>query len=210
MLGTGQGLRRDTGCRLSGKFKVKRVKGNFHVALGRTQKTPDGRLVHHFRFAEVQNFKAQHTIHYLRFGEPYEGLINPLDNHNATDGIDKAYRFQYFIKIVPTRYINSRGTVLDTAQFAATRQTARAKIQRTQMTIPGVFFIYDISSYMVTTSQDTQSFATFLTSICAIIGGTYTIAGVISSILHHSVRHLVPHYAEEFKTKGLRLKARLG
>ena len=46
--------------------------------------------------------------------------------------------------------------------------------------IPGVFFSYDISPMKVINREErTKSFAGFLTGICAVIGGTLTVAAAI-------------------------------
>ena len=46
--------------------------------------------------------------------------------------------------------------------------------------IPGVFFSYDISPMKVINREErTKSFAGFLTGVCAVIGGTLTVAAAI-------------------------------
>jgi len=50
--------------------------------------------------------------------------------------------------------------------------------------------MYDLSPIMVKFSEKTKSFAHFLTGICAIIGGVFTVAGLIDSVLYSSMRSL--------------------
>lgn len=46
--------------------------------------------------------------------------------------------------------------------------------------IPGVFFSYDISPMKVINKEErTKTFAGFLTGVCAVIGGTLTVAAAI-------------------------------
>lgn len=46
--------------------------------------------------------------------------------------------------------------------------------------IPGVFFSYDISPMKVINREErSKSFAGFLTGVCAVIGGTLTVAAAI-------------------------------
>lgn len=40
---------------------------------------------------------------------------------------------------------------------------------------PGLFFVYDISPLRSIITYDHQPVGTFLTSICAILGGVYTV-----------------------------------
>ena len=49
--------------------------------------------------------------------------------------------------------------------------------------LPGVFFIYDISPIKVKFTEKQQSFTYFLTSLCAIVGGVFTVAGMLDSCL---------------------------
>jgi hypothetical protein len=53
--------------------------------------------------------------------------------------------------------------------------------------LPGVFFIYDISPIMVTFTEERPAFSYFLTSLCAIVGGVFTVAGIVDSCIY-SVR----------------------
>ena len=50
--------------------------------------------------------------------------------------------------------------------------------------LPGVFFIYDISPIKVKFTEKQQSFTYFLTSLCAIVGGVFTVAGIVDAILY--------------------------
>lgn len=54
----------------------------------------------------------------------------------------------------------------------------------------GVFFIYDLSPIMVKFTENTKSFTHFLTGVCAIIGGVFTVAGIIDSFIFHSMKTL--------------------
>lgn len=54
--------------------------------------------------------------------------------------------------------------------------------------MPGVFFQYELSPLMVKYTERRRSLGHFLTTVCAIIGGVYTVAGLVDSFLHHSIR----------------------
>ena len=53
--------------------------------------------------------------------------------------------------------------------------------------LPGVFFVYDFSSFLVRkTEESTQpSFVRFLMRICAVVGGVFTVAGLVDSLVYH-------------------------
>ncbi len=56
--------------------------------------------------------------------------------------------------------------------------------------LPGVFFNYEISPILIVHTETHQSFAHFLTSTCAIVGGVLTVASLVDSILFATGRVL--------------------
>ncbi len=126
------------GCNLSGHFTVNRVAGNFHIAMGEGVDR-DGRHIHHFLPEDRVNFNASHVVHELSFMDEeyaeYAGgggdevndvkdtkknnkKVGRIHGENSMNGISKTTTeelgtsglFQYFIKIVPTRY---KGDIID-------------------------------------------------------------------------------------------------
>ena len=53
--------------------------------------------------------------------------------------------------------------------------------------VPNAVFHYDISPVMVVVREETQAFASFVTKICAVIGGIYT--APINVISTHTYTH---------------------
>jgi len=50
--------------------------------------------------------------------------------------------------------------------------------------------MYDLSPIMVKFAEHRKSFPHFLTNVCAIIGGVFTVAGIIDSFIYHSLRSI--------------------
>lgn len=96
--------------------------------------------------------------------------------------------FQYYIKIVPTSYIQKDGTVLLSNQFSVTKHQKVVSIIGGESGMPGVFFQYELSPLMVKFTEKQKSFGHFITNVCAIIGGVYTVAGLLDTFLYHSVK----------------------
>jgi len=57
--------------------------------------------------------------------------------------------------------------------------------------LPAIYFRYDLSPVFVTITQENKSFLHFLVQVCAIIGGVFTVAGIIDSVLHKSVQTIL-------------------
>jgi len=178
------------GCEVYGYLEVNKVAGNFHFAPGKSFQQ------HHMHVHDLQpfqwaEFNLSHTVVRLSFGKEYPGVVNPLDTVSKTqDG--GAGMYQYFIKVVPTIYSALDGTYINTNQFSVTEhyRSLIAAGENAGKGLPGVFFMYDLSPIMVKFTEKQRSFAHFLTSVCAIVGGVFTVAGIIDSLLYHSVRSL--------------------
>lgn len=96
--------------------------------------------------------------------------------------------FQYHIKIVPTAYVNLDGSIIQSNQFSVTKHKKVVSILSGESGMPGAFFQYELSPLMVKYTEHRRSFGHFITNVCAIIGGIYTVAGLIDSFLYHSIK----------------------
>jgi len=173
----------EEGCNLFGFLEVNKVAGNFHIAPGRAFESAQGQLIHEFKPFDSGTYNVSHVIHSLSFGVHYPGRHNPLDNSHMIlrngSGV-----FQYFIKVVPTTYSFANGRTLTSCQYSVTEQFKRANDHSAGYVLPGVFFIYDISPIMVTFVEERPTFSYFLTSLCAIVGGVFTVAGIVDSAIY--------------------------
>ncbi|GAB9465248.1 hypothetical protein Gpo141_00002662 [Globisporangium polare] len=173
------------GCRFQGLMMVNRVAGNFHVALGKTFHR-EGRLVHQFRPGQELTFNASHVIHSLSFGEPFPAQVGPLDGSNKiTESIGGV--FQYFIKVVPTIYSDISSKV-HSYQFSYTQQARYLDPYGQLSALPGAFFVFDLSPFVVKVDNDRVPLTHFLTNICAIVGGVVSIAGFVDSFMYNSLQ----------------------
>ncbi|KAG5927590.1 hypothetical protein E4U42_002051 [Claviceps africana] len=129
---------------------------------------------------------------------------NALDG-SRQNTMDPAFNYMYFVKIVPTLYVplgwnkraremsmypNGEGGI-ETHQYSVTSHKrslrggddaaeGHAERQHSQGGIPGVFFSYDISPMKVINREEPgKTFTGFLAGLCAIVGGTLTVAAAI-------------------------------
>ena len=70
-------------------------------------------------FHSRESLNVSHVIHSISFGEPYPGMVNPLDRSNKILHDGSGY-FQYYIKVVPTTYEPLRGAAVHTNQYSYT------------------------------------------------------------------------------------------
>ncbi|PNF20099.1 Endoplasmic reticulum-Golgi intermediate compartment protein 3 [Cryptotermes secundus] len=173
-------------CQIYGYMEVNRVGGSFHIAPGQSFS------INHVHVHDVQpfsstNFNTSHRIRHLSFGKNIPGKTNPIDGSDVI-AHEGATMFQYYIKIVPTTYVRKDGAVWQTNQFSVTRHQKVVSISSGESGMPGIFFSYELAPMMVKYTERQKSFGHCATNICAIIGGIFTVAGIIDSLLYHSVK----------------------
>jgi len=189
ILDTAVQCKNSVGCQIAGDILVSKVAGNVHVALGRSR-VKDGKHVHEFNIKEVSDgFNTSHSIHRVEFGEQVAGFVSPLE---GTTKIVRsgAYMFHYYIKLVPTLFEGSGRTVY-THQYSVTDTAKNAMVKKGELVgLPGVFFVYEFTPFLVQKVEKSVPLSHFLTSLCAIIGGVFTVAGMIDAILYTGYRRI--------------------
>ena len=178
------------GCNFHGSIRINKVGGNFHFAPGKSFQ--QGAMhVHDLLPLAKFPFNMSHTINKLSFGEDFPGAVNPLDGERkilvreeplAPGTSENSSMYQYFLKVVPTKYTAYRKSELKTNQYSVTENE---KSFENSAGLPGVFFFYDISPIKVSYTKSKLTFLNFLTSVCAIVGGVFTVSGIVDSFVYH-------------------------
>ncbi|CAO3607272.1 unnamed protein product [Cunninghamella blakesleeana] len=182
------------GCRMHGQLLVNKLKGNFHFSPGQGFNY-GGQHIHDVRNYLFSTHNFKHKIDYLQFGDQKYSvykqkrtkeltLNNPLDSTNwGTDEVGMMY--QFFLKIVPTQFdfLSGRNN-LRTFQYSVTRN--ERSIMSDNSGAPGVFFHLDFSPMRVIYTEKRKTLASYLTNICAIVGGIFTVASIIDGILYRT------------------------
>jgi hypothetical protein len=173
------------GCRLYGTFFVNKVPGNFHIS-----SHAYGPTIQRLYSEGLMNFDVTHKINHISFGDDSDlkqiktkfgvGVLNPLDNLNKDDHEMKK-TYEYYLKVVPTTYED-----IDKKTYHVHQFTSNGNEVVTQM-VPAVYFRFDLSPITVRYWQYKQNIFHFLIQICAIIGGIFTVTGILDSLVHKSV-----------------------
>lgn len=170
------------GCNMYGFLEVNKVAGNFHFAPGKSFQQSNVH-VHDLLTFQKDSYNISHKINRLTYGEYFPGVVNPLDGVTWTQETPHGM-YQYFIKVVPTVYTDVSEHTIQSNQFSVTEHFKGADVGRFQF-IPGVFFFYDLSPIKVTFTEQHVSFLHFLTNVCAIVGGVFTVSGILDSFVYH-------------------------
>ncbi|CAJ0609245.1 unnamed protein product [Cylicocyclus nassatus] len=159
------------GCRFKSKFEINKVPGNFHLSTHSADRQPD-------------NPDMRHIIHSIRFGDEIpnrdvKGSFNALKGKSTIES-EPLLTHEYILNIVPSIYENMKGRVWNSYQYTFGHSDYLAYHHSGQV-IPAVWFKYTVQPITVKQKEWRMSFYTFLTSICAVVGGTFTVAGIIDS-----------------------------
>jgi len=173
------------GCRLYGTFFVNKVPGNFHISTHAF-----GPIIQRLYSEGLMHWDVTHKINHISFGDDSQlkeikkqfgvGVLNPLDDVRKDDmGVKKTY--EYYLKVVPTTYEDINKNTYYVHQF-----TSNGNEVQTNM-VPAAYFRFDLSPITVRYWQYKQNIFHFLIQICAIIGGIFTVTGIIDALVHKSV-----------------------
>ncbi|XP_052225119.1 endoplasmic reticulum-Golgi intermediate compartment protein 1-like [Dreissena polymorpha] len=180
----------DNGCRMETHFLINKVPGNFHVSTHSAKSQPTAG-------------DMRHVVHKLRFGMDLEagkdvkGSFNPMESldkaggngkevrgsFNPMESLDKAggnaqATHDYIVRVVPSVYVSMNGNKRFPYQYT---YSYREKLIANKN--PAVWFKYQLSPITVQYREMRKPLYHFLTTVCAIIGGTFTVAGILDSCI---------------------------
>jgi hypothetical protein len=180
------------GCNLKGHFFVDAVPGSFLITSGFY-----GGTVQRLASEGLLKINAQHKINEISFGETSQRYlvwsnfgkqISKL-SYSLND-VKKKYQqftnvYQYYLKIVPTKYLSYKDEINDY------QYTYNSYAERGIQEMPSMHFRYDLSPITVEYKLYKETFLNFIINIFAILGGVFTVTGIIDAIIHKSVAILL-------------------
>jgi hypothetical protein len=126
-------------------------------------------------------FNISHTVNSLSFGDHFPRLSSQLDGQSRVLE-DTHGMHQYYIKVVPTRYKRLDGSKVVSNQYSVTEHL-RHLAPGSGGGLPGVYFYYDVSPIQAVFEENRRGFLPFLTSVCAIVGGAFTVMGLVEILV---------------------------
>eukprot|EP01064_Diplonema_japonicum_P001470 TRINITY_DN10946_c0_g1_i1.p1 TRINITY_DN10946_c0_g1~~TRINITY_DN10946_c0_g1_i1.p1 ORF type:complete len:459 (+),score=127.48 TRINITY_DN10946_c0_g1_i1:43-1419(+) len=174
------------GCRVSGHILVNRVPGNFHLVVKSD--------VHSINPKETN---LSHVVHELSFGEPlpertkallpkhHGDLLGPLNNKWFSTK-EPHITFEHYMKVLTTTYrlgwreVKGYQVQHSNHQYLFEEQHAYDDDGR----VPEARFSYDFSPTAVIVQYSGRRWYEFITNLCAIVGGVFTVMGLLDRSLH--------------------------
>ncbi|CAH8255230.1 unnamed protein product [Arabidopsis lyrata] len=180
------------GCRIEGYVRAKKVPGELVIS------AHSG--AHSF---DASQMNMSHIVTHLSFGTmvserlwtdmkrllPYLG-----QSHDRLNGksfinqrkFDVNVTIEHYLQIVKTEVISRRSgkehSLIEEYEYTAHSSVAHS------YHYPEAKFHFELSPMQVLISENPKSFSHFITNVCAIIGGVFTVAGILDSIFQNTVR----------------------
>jgi len=176
------------GCQISGFLLVDRAPGNFHI---------QAQSKNHDLAAHMTN--VSHIINHLSFGKPFskyflksQGLKNtpagflettrPFDgNVYVTHQEHEAHH--HYLKVITTNFEPMGKRKADLQRAYQILQSSQLSLYRNDI-VPEAKFTYDLSPIAVSYNKKSRKWYDYFTSLMAIIGGTFTVVGMLESGLY--------------------------
>jgi hypothetical protein len=173
-------------CQLTGKLMVDETPGSFVIhANSYGHNVPSNmvnlsHIVHHFSFGDID---TQNSLSDGWFSSPprFAKSLHPMDGHlYATKELHQAYH--HHLQVVTTE--------IDSTLKKWTRSVSERVyriIERSHLTsyrrqiVPEAKFSYDLSPIAISYIQTSTDWYDYATSLFAIIGGTFTVLGMMNS-----------------------------
>jgi len=162
-----------SGCRLEVSFQINKVPGNFHLST-------------HSASHQPSVIDMAHEIHEISFGDDVRSLnlrgsFDPLRNSRKLDD-STLQSHEYHLRIVPSIYEELNGPIMRPYQYSYAYKKY-ISLGFSGHVIPAIWFKYDINPISIKYKERRKPFYEFLCMTCAIIGGTFTVAGIIDSLV---------------------------
>jgi len=172
------------GCQVSGSLMVNRVPGNFHIEAKSINHNLNAAMtnlthrVNHLSFGEMGKYPTAKVTRALKKVPKSLQEFTPLDNKMyKTREFHQAHH--HYIKVVST-HLNVAKDIPVLYQFLQQSQVVHYEA----VNVPEARFSYDLSPMSVLVERKGRKWYDYLTSLCAIIGGTFTTLGLIDATLY--------------------------
>ncbi|KAH8971895.1 hypothetical protein BDL97_02G166700 [Sphagnum fallax] len=180
---------RSGGCRIEGFVKVKKVPGELMISAHSGSHSFDAakmNMTHRvglFSFGNKHSRRSMKGVNHLfpELDSDVDRLTGEFfvsDHENITH--------DHYLQVVKTEVISLR-RCKDSEALDRYDYTAHSN-QLQSTSVPVVKFHYELSPMQVLVRETRRSFSHFITNLCAIIGGVFTVAGIVDAMFHNAIR----------------------
>ncbi|KAG8464048.1 hypothetical protein KFE25_000216 [Diacronema lutheri] len=173
------------GCIIHGSLLVNRVPGNFHISAHSASHS-----------LHMPAINLSHVVHHVSFGKaltlaefsalPAEvaAAWNPLHGSGFVARTQNV-TIEHYLKVVHTTF---EPTGDPSTHISTYQHTINSHQYEDHQAYPALVLSYDLAPVEIIVRRERESLAAFLTQICAIVGGVFTVTGLVDSLVYHSDR----------------------
>ena len=169
-----------SGCQLAGSLHMNRVPGHFFIQAQSATHSLDSHMANLSHEIHHLSFESEDWDRSLETGvvpDNFEKSIAPMDgNVYITDELHEAYH--HYIKLVSSN-----------ARFYQMLQSSQLSFYGADK-VPETKFVLDISPIAVRYRKQYRAWYDYLTSLMAIIGGVFTVVGMIEAVLRVTTKRI--------------------
>ncbi|CAI9088478.1 OLC1v1022814C2 [Oldenlandia corymbosa var. corymbosa] len=177
------------GCRIEGFVRVKKVPGNLVISARSASHSFDvskmnmSHVISRFSFGKSFTPKERRDVTRLLpyLFRSYDKLSGHSFISNPSDS-DANVTIEHFIQVVKTEVMTRSYKIAEEYEYTAHSSLAHS------VYLPVAKFHFELSPMQVLITENSKSFTHFITNVCAIIGGIFTVAGILDGILHNTMR----------------------
>lgn len=197
------------GCMLAGAVEVKRVPGTLSVTFGGQGMSVAGgaatslnttHVMHELYFGKrVTTYQlsrlplgTEEELHRMR-GQRFISPADPRPGHDENTGAigSPPTLHEHYLSVVGSAFRFGTGYSVETFRYTAnSHQYAASPDGRVDDALPLVKWRYELSPIAMVITEARRPLYHFVTQVCAIIGGVFTVIGLIDSLLHASLARL--------------------
>ncbi|KAJ9551306.1 hypothetical protein OSB04_015351 [Centaurea solstitialis] len=176
------------GCRIEGFVWVKKVPGNLVISASSGSHSFDASLINMSHVISTFSFGSQITPIMM---SDMKRLVPHLGgSHNRLDGQDYMTKpevhanvtIEHYLQVVKTEVLGLSNELIEDYEYTAHTSWIQAQ------SIPAAKFHLEFSPLQVLITENPKSFSHFITNLCAIIGGVFTVAGILDSVLYNTYK----------------------
>ncbi|CAI9773448.1 unnamed protein product [Fraxinus pennsylvanica] len=177
------------GCRIEGFVRVKKVPGNLIISARSAAHSFDAsqmnmsHIISQFSFGKRFSSRMMSNMKRLL---PYlgrsHGRLNGMSYISNPSDSSANVTIEHYLQIVKTEVMTRFSKFAEEYEYTAHSSLVHS------LHVPVAKFHFDLSPMQVLITENSKSFSHFITNVCAIIGGVFTVVGIMDSILHNTMR----------------------
>lgn len=178
-------------CRIEGFVRVKKVPGNLIISAHSGSHSFDAAKMNMSHVITQFSFGKRLSVKLLKEASrlsPYLGASVDRLSGKFHITFHENVTVDHYLQVVKTELVSNRidknGVLLEDYEYTAHSSTMQTA------SVPAAKFHFELSPMQVLVTENKKSFSHFITNVCAIIGGVFTVAGILDSMWYNGIRLL--------------------